>query len=541
MNSSALETSVGIVTINAQYAHTHPGIRILRNIAHDLGLSDAWIQEFTLSDPVWKMAEIIAKRKPKILGISISIWNRDASLMLARRIKSILPNTRIVAGGPEVWFEAGPLEGIDAIIPGEAEQAWHKILCHEFSLQEEKPAEIVEPYRDIDLAQIKGRMVYLETSRGCPFQCAFCQSGRKDARHKQWGQSSPATLAETVAKLTQAGAHTIKFLDRTFNAQAEKALAYFKALAAVDKAVCHFEICAELLDDDTLAFLGSLPPGKFQFEIGVQSLNPQTLKSIGRRTDTHLLMEKLRALLSLKTVHVHADLIWGLPHDTLPTIVEAFNTLYSLGLDELQLGFLKFLRGAPLNKHRNTYGYTVEPSPPYEALSHKDLSGEEFLQLRRVEYVFNRFHNSKRFPRTLPYLLKSENLTPYALFEKIANTFSEKNLFIPALTTEKQCEILHSIFKENPLLLDHMRLDYTCSQKVFTLPKILSTPGIKIPPAQQKRDTHTLHIALEHQLETQTQEIQNIQKTAIYKITHHHSVGYYNNVTIEEMSNISEK
>ncbi len=308
----------------------------------------------------------------------------------------------------------------------------------------------------------------------------------------------------------------------------------------VDKAVCHFEICAELLDDNTLAFLKTVLPGKFQFEIGVQSLNPETLKSIGRRADTPLLIEKIRSLLAIKTVHIHADLIWGLPLETHSSIVEGFNTLYELGLDELQLGFLKFLRGAPLDKHKHIFGYAVEPSPPYEALSHNHLSGEELLALREVEYVFNRFHNSKRFSRTLPYLLRSEKLTPFALFEKIANHFSENNLFLPALTTEKQCEILKNIFFNNPLIADHMRLDYTCSQKVFTLPKTLSVPGEKLPPAQQKRDSHTIHIALEHAFDTKTFQFQENPKRGVYKITHHSSVGYYTDVTIEEVCGAKE-
>ncbi len=546
------QTSVGIVTINAQYAHTHPGIRILRNIAHDCGLSDAWIREFTLADPVWKMTEMIVAQNPKILGISISIWNRTSSLALARRVKSILPNTLIIAGGPEVWFEPGTLEGIDSIIPGDGEKAWLKTLQREFnisykcsnynSISTSNISNILEPippYRECDFPDIKGRMVYLETSRGCPFRCAFCHSGRADVPYQEWFPGTCADLANTVATLTQHGAHTIKFLDRTFNANTARALQYFRELAKVDKAVCHFEICAELLDNDTLDFLATVPPGKFQFEIGIQSLNIETLKAIGRRTDTHLLLEKLRRLVDLKTVHVHADLIWGLPQDTQKTIVNTFNTLHDFGFDELQLGFLKFLRGTTLANEKEKYGYTMEPDPPYEALSHKNLSSREFLDLHKVEYVFNRFHNSKRFPRTIRYLMRSENFTPFAFFEKIAQEFAAQNWFLPALTIEKQCEILHTIFGENKLLLDYLRLDYTCSQKVFTLPKLLTFPHTKTsqtkaPPVKLERGEHCIFVVFEHTLDLEKMEFLQERNPAVHKITHRAKSGYFSDICVEK-------
>jgi radical SAM superfamily enzyme YgiQ (UPF0313 family) len=531
---------VGIVTINAQYAHTHPGIRILRNIAHDAGLTDAWICEFTTSDPVWKMAEVIAQKKPVLLGISISIWNKESSLALARRVKAVLPNTRIIAGGPEVWFEPGTLEGIDAVLPGDAECAWFETLQREFNLTNAAFTECVEPYRECDFPHVKGRMVYLETSRGCPFQCAFCMSGRKDARYKTWTPSDANHMAQTVATLTQAGAHTIKFLDRTFNAEPARALAYFQSLAHVENAVCHFEICAELLDEETMRFLSTIPPGKFQFEVGIQSLNAPTLKAIGRRADTALLLEKLRALLQLKTVHVHADLIWGLPLESMATLKDSFNTLHNFGFDELQLGFLKFLRGAPISQDKQKYGYKVEPTSPYEALAHELLSGAEFMKLKAIEYVFNRFHNTKRFQYTIPYLLKSESLTPFQFYEKLAETFSEKQIFIPALTVEKQCEILLSIFSKNELLLDHLRLDYTVSQKVFTLPRILAIPNAKAPIARQTKEKHIMCVVFEHAFDPQKMAFSQERKTTAYQVTHAEKSGYYSRVAVEKISSSGE-
>lgn len=533
---STNKTSVGIVTINAQYAHTHPGIRILRNIAHDIGLSDAWIEEFTLADPVWKMAEVIARKSPKVLGISISIWNKESSIALARKLKSILPNVRIVAGGPETWFYPGTLEGVDCTIPHEGELAWQELLCKEFSLPAFAPPCVVEAYRDCDLSHVKGRMVYLETSRGCPFRCAFCQSGRKDAQLKTWAAGNSQHLAQTVDKLTKAGAHTIKFLDRTFNAHPALALEYFKALASVENAVCHFEICAELLNDETLNYLSSVPAGKFQFEIGVQSLHESTLQAIGRRTDTPLLLEKLRALATIKTVHVHADLIWGLPFDTFDSIVQGFNILYSLNLDELQLGFLKFLRGAPLESQTEQHKYRFDSNAPYEVLSHKNLSGNEILELKKVEFVFNRFHNSKRFPRTISYLMLSRKLSPFEFFSRIAAAFSERNLFLPALTIEKQCEVLLNIFHDDNLLKDYLRLDYTLSQKVFTLPRTLMLPNAKPPTAKQERGEHSICVVFEHDFNIENLYFSGELKTAVYKVTHRMSSGYFADVSIEPVT-----
>ncbi len=531
------ETSVGIVAINAQFVHTSPAIRILRNIANDLGIADAWILECNISDPPWKICERIVARKPAILGLSIYLWNRSIMLTLAARIKAMLPQTFIVAGGPEVSFDSQPLPGVDLVIRGNAEIPWKQLLIEKFAIADNKEPHIdvlpiMPAYRDIDLRTLGNRMVYLETSRGCPFRCAFCLSGRKDSCLEPWLNGTPQDLANEVQKLAAAGVKTVKFLDRTFNADPQRALKLFRVLAPIEGIMCHFEMCAELLDTNTINFLASAPKGKFQFEIGIQSLCSNTLRAIGRRTDTPLLIEKLKDLLALGTVHIHADLIWGLPEENIESCIEGFNTLYEMNFDELQLGFLKLLKGAPLSENHERWNYAFDVEAPYEVICHKHLSALHLLQLKKIEYVFNRFHNSKRFTHTIRHLRQSESLSPFRFFSIVADYFAANNLFLPALTIEKQCETLMAIFPNNELLTDYLRLDYTTSQRVFTLPRSLSLPHHKSISVKGAKNEHALEVPFEHELNCENLLFSDKYDPKVYRVSRFENTGYFTSVSV---------
>lgn len=531
------ETTVGIVAVNAQFVHTAPAIRILRNIAHDLGLADAWILECNISDPIWKICERIIAKRPAVLGLSIYIWNRTIMFTIAARIKAMLPQTLIVAGGPEVSFDSGLIPGVDVIIRGNAEIPWRQLLVDKFGFIKNNEKDlsvekVIQAYRDVDLCSLGNRMVYLETSRGCPFRCAFCLSGRKDACLQPWHIGTAQDLANRVRTFATAGVKTVKFLDRTFNADPKRALEMFQVLEPIDGIMCHFEICAEILDTDTINFLASAAKGRFQFEIGIQSLCQNTLRAIGRRSDTPLLLEKLRTLLSLGTVHIHADLIWGLPEENLASCIRGFNTLYEFNFDELQLGFLKLLKGSPISEYPEHWNYTFDTNPPYEVICHRDLSALEVLQLKKVEYVFNRFHNSKRFTRTIRHLLQSECLSPFQFFSIIAEYFADNNLFLPALTIERQCEALLAIFPNNALLTDYLRLDYTTSQRVFTLPRSLALPFHKSIAIKGEKHEHVLEVPFEHELNCHDLTFSAETKPKVYRVSRLENSGYFTHVAI---------
>jgi hypothetical protein len=481
-------TSVLAVCLNATFVHTSASVRILRNMARDrLGLS-ALALEFSLGEPAWKMAESILVHEPRVVGFSIYIWNREASLALISRLRRMAPDLLIVVGGPEVWFESSLPPDVDVLVRGEGEELWLQLLQRFFAgervsgtiLGDADANEVLPPrldtYRAEDAGKLRGRLAYLETSRGCPFRCAFCLSGRAACRLRFASESEGERLLEVVLWLREQGVRTIKFLDRTFNANPARALALWNVLAPVSGMGFHFEVEAALLDGPALAFLASVPPGRFQFEIGVQSTRPETLRSIGRREDVESVLERLTELAVSGRIHVHADLIWGLPGDDMASIIDGFNRLFATGVHELQLGFLKLLPGAPLGQTVRSSAYRFDPRPPYEVLVSDALSASELRALHCLEQVFNLYSNSKRFVRSLRYLLEVEGSQPFALFSLIADHFRSRGYWAVSLGVEQQIDILLELFPAAELLADYLLLDYVCSQNVFTIPKRLKNP-----------------------------------------------------------------
>ena len=407
----------------------------------------ASVVEGTINEPPENVLNRIAERHPDVVGFCCYIWNITAVKALIERLRRLLPQVTIVVGGPEVSYCAQEVlhtcPAVDFVISGEGEKpfalllsALHRktdiadipgisyrqgkgmVVGTSYVTNELPPSPYVPEYFEA----LGGRIAYLETSRGCPFSCAFCLSGRCGSVRYYPGERAEQELL----LLANSGAKTIKLVDRTFNANRERALGLLRFILAhygeeIPTDVCfHFEIGGDLLDEETITVLSEAPAGLFQLEIGIQSFYEPTLSAICRKTDTKRLENNIRKLLACDTVSVHIDLIAGLPKETAEIFAESFNRAYNLQPHMLQLGFLKLLYGAPMREKRKDYPCTFSPVAPYEVISTPWITAEELLHLHCVEEVLERLYNSGRFRRTLRYLQKVTNDTPFALFSRLA-------------------------------------------------------------------------------------------------------------------------
>jgi len=476
--------SIGIITINAKYIHSSLSLRYLRNAARAAGHTDVWIQEFALGQPIWKISAEILKKKPKVLGIGIYIWNRAQSFELIERIKKQAPEIEIIIGGPEVSFDA-PLTGekpLYTLISGEGEKKWVEVLEH-LQQQKQPSPETVQrwasygedlpsleiPYFEEDLPELKNRIVYLETSRGCPYLCSFCLSALdRTVRYFNDDQTE-----QQIEFLLSGGVQQIKFVDRTFNLKPQRMKELIERLSKFQGASFHFEVVGDILTTELTDFLKTVPDGMFQFEIGIQTTTEEVQTTIQRKQNNEKLFTNLRRLIEMGTVHLHCDLIFGLPGETLTEILQSFEKIAKLKPHELQLGFLKFLPGAPVRKEIEEHQYQYQSSPPYEFISHKNLSATETLYLKNFAEIFELFYNSKRFTFSLNHLTATRSMVD--IIDSLLTHMESRNQLMTPHSLENQYKIFHETFDigKDILSFDLLRLDYLFAQRVFRLPVFL--------------------------------------------------------------------
>ena len=487
------------MTLNAKYVHVALSLRYLRNAARRAGFRNVWLREFTIQAPLWKMAAELSVLRPEVLGFSIYIWNREQTLALIELVKKQQPSITVVIGGPEVSFEHGsPSPYVDEVIAGEGELKWVELLqiraaggypdaatrarWAEYGTQ--LPALEQLPYLEEDYADLEHRLVYLETSRGCPFTCSFCLS----ALDKQVRFFPEEPVRGAVRELIERGARRIKFLDRTFNLGRGRVLRLFRWLAGFPAVQFHFEVVGDLLNEELLAFLDQAPRGMFQFEVGIQTADPEVHTRIERKQNMEKLFAAIRRLREAGRVHLHADLIWGLPGETQESIRASFETVLALRPHELQLGFLKFLPGAPIRRLIGEHGYVFQDRPPYELISHHELSAEAVLELKRFTEVFDLYYNSQKFQFTLGRL--SAAVAPWELFGRLADHFRDHGLLLPAHGLESLTEILLAVAEEwlpRSELLDLLKLDYVINHRARRVPAFLKGDPLRMAPALRAR------------------------------------------------------
>ncbi len=504
--------SIGLITLNAKYIQTALSLRYLRNAARIAGFQNVWIREYVINQPVWKIAAEIHQLRPDILGVSIYIWNRAQSFELIERLKKQNPELEVVIGGPEVSFEK-ELSDQYTTISGEGESKWVEFLQYQ-QRNETIPKnaldrwntygvdlpELVPPYAAEDYPLLKNRIAYIETSRGCPYLCSFCLS----ALDKKVRYFDGEAMRGQIEQLVTAEARRIKFVDRTFNLKPAQMQELMQWLTRFKGASFHFEVVGDILTPGMLDFFATVPEGMFQFEIGVQTTDDATQNSIQRRQNNTKLFSAISELGRQNKIHCHCDLIFGLPGESLSDMLKSFEEVLALKPQELQLGFLKFLPGAPINEVSEKHGYQFQSTPPYELISNDDLSAGELIYLKKFTEVFDLFYNSKRFRFSLDHLFKT--WTPVKLFDHLLKFMEERDLLFLSHSLESQYKILFEAFSLGDRILDFdlLKLDYLFAQRVFHLPKFLITrPGENgtLRPKTWRNDRKSLLVHFHHQIE----------------------------------------
>ena len=430
---------VVLCALNSKYIHTNLAVRYIKAYAdaHSMN-TECVIAEDTVNGNINETAEKILLHKPDAVAFSCYIWNVTHMLTLCKLVKSANPDITVILGGPEVSFNPSDyvaLDYVDYVVCGDGEKPMTALfdtlavggeipenmgICCKNVIQnpycEKKLSEIESPYTDEYLQTVKGRIAYMESTRGCPFSCAFCLSGAdKGVRY-----FDDDYIKTAIIRLWNSGAKTAKFIDRTFNAKKEHCDMIISFILDnyenMPKMCFHFEIAADILADSTMRLLSKAPKGLFQIEAGLQSFNHHTLEAVSRKTDTDKICENVKKLVSFGNIHTHIDLIAGLPYEDYESFKDSFNKAYSVGAHMLQLGFLKLLHGSRLRSEAQKHGFLYSENAPYEIISTNWVTAEEMVKLREVEDANEKIANSGRFKRALEYVLSVSGLTPFDLF-----------------------------------------------------------------------------------------------------------------------------
>lgn len=492
------KNKVVFAALSAKYVHATLAPWCLASATNKYEPSfDVDVCEGTINEPETVILQKILSRQPFAVGISCYIWNIEKTLNLAKLIKQEAPQTIVILGGPEVSMHSEEVLRqnlfIDFICEGEGEENVPKLLAalwqnlqptidgvaylkdEKFFCLPQKPLESQppSPYTQKFFDALNGRIVYMETSRGCPYSCAFCLSGK--CGKARWFSLEQAF--SDILLLIKNGVKTIKFVDRTFNANIKHANQILNFILQnygdkITAGTCfHFEIAGDILTEETFKILEKLPPAAVQLEIGLQSFNEKTLEAVNRKTNTQNLISNIKRLVNMQNMHIHIDLIAGLPFEDLPSFKQSFNTAYFLNANMLQLGFLKLLHGAAMREDTQKYPCVFNQIPPYEIISNPWLTMQDFDTIKKAEDSLERLYNSARFLNTLNYVLEKTNLTPFEIFENVPKAPLKTSL-------EEYTSIIFEHFKtlngiNEACLRDEMALDFLAFNKTGMLAKAL--------------------------------------------------------------------
>ncbi|MEZ5536590.1 MAG: radical SAM protein [Thiolinea sp.] len=414
-------------TLNARYSHASLGLRYLYSNLGELQTRTT-IKEFTISMRETDIVEQLLDKHPKILGFGVYIWNISETTRVVQLLKSVAPSIKIVLGGPEISYEHAHqtiTSLADHVITGQGEHSFRQ-LCEQL-LNSQRPLnkvisginvslhQLTLPYTAYTDEDLRNRFIYVEASRGCPFKCEFCLSALDKTAY-------PFELDRFLGEmdqLWQRGLRNFKFVDRTFNLKVANTLRIldFFLQRLDDKTFLHFELIPDHLPDALKERITRFPPGSLQFEIGIQSFNPEVQQLISRKQDNEKSKANLHWLRTQTTAHLHTDLIFGLPGEDLDSFAQGFDTLVALKPHEIQVGILKRLRGTPIIRHTETFQMVYNPQPPYNILQTDRISYKTLQQMNRFARYWDMIGNSGRFEQTLPLLLGDE---PFARFWQLS-------------------------------------------------------------------------------------------------------------------------
>ena len=461
-----------LAACNAKYIHSNPAVYDLK--AYAAAYKDSvQIKEFTINQPKDEIMKEIYRSGADVVCFSCYIWNISFVRELIRDLKKILPDTAFWAGGPEVSFHAKDfledMPQVTGIMKGEGEETFLALAGYYLEgkgrLEEisgivfRKENEIVDNgFREpVDLDRIpfiyenpeniENRIIYYESSRGCPFSCSYCLS----SIDRKLRFRSLSLVKKELQFFLDHRVPQVKFVDRTFNCRHEHAMEIWKYILEHDNGVTnfHFEVSADLFREDELELIGRMRPGLIQLEIGVQSANPETLEAVHRKTDLEKLRRNVEKIRSFHSVHQHLDLIAGLPCEDYESFRRSFNFVYSMKPDQLQLGFLKVLKGSLMEEKAREYGITCKSLEPYEVLSTRWISYEEILKLKTVESMVEVYYNSGQFQYTLNWLTGFWE-DAFSFYEDLGRFYERKGYEELSHSRIRRYEILLEFLHEKP-------------------------------------------------------------------------------------------
>ena len=444
-----------LIAVNAKYIHSNLAVYCLRSYAAKLGIRTELV-EYTINHRQEDILEDIYRRKPDVAAFSCYIWNLEYIRELIADLHKILQDTEIWAGGPEVYYDTEEflrsMPQMRGVMKGEGEKTFARLAklyieygkdafshldgCRGIVWRDEKnklrdngAAELMTldevPFVYEDLTPFDHRILYYESSRGCPFSCSYCLSSiDKRVRFR-----SMELVERELQFFLDHQVPQVKFVDRTFNCSHRHAMAIWNYIKEHDNGVTnfHFEIAADLLNEEELALLSELRPGLAQLEIGVQSTNPDTIREIDRVMDFEKVSRCVRQVAAAGNIHQHLDLIAGLPFENFDSFIKSFNDVYRLKPEQLQLGFLKVLKGSKMHRRAADYGIVYRDRPMYEVLFSKWISYEEIGILKAVEEMVEVYYNSRQFAHTMD-ALEEAFVHPFAMYRTLARYYNRKDL-----------------------------------------------------------------------------------------------------------------
>jgi radical SAM superfamily enzyme YgiQ (UPF0313 family) len=508
-----------LATLNARYTHSSLALAYLQAACRD----PRWElikREFTINDKLPGVLAEIYRIRPQVLCLSSYIWNIRQIVELCNDYRQLDPNCIMVLGGPEVSFDSRQFlaehPAIDIIVRGEGELTLKKLLLHiyegrsyaelkgiSFRDQEQVRVNDAAPLIDDisawprpysgDMSFYQNKLVYYETSRGCPFNCSYCISSTiKGVRFLPLER-----VQEDLSFLIRHRVNKIKFVDRTFNSHEKRALAIMQyildEIGEERTTSFHFEICADLLSEAALAFLEQVPPGVFDFEIGVQSTCPLTLKAINRLNDWEKLACNVKKIKSYGNIHLHLDLIAGLPYEDYQRFGQSFNQVFELQADVIQLGFLKLLKGSPIYQEKDRYGYKFQRLAPYQVLANNYMDYQDLCRLQDIEELVEHYYNSGIFTKSLDYLVNRvylgnafKALEDFSLYWRRQGWYerpqARDSLYISLACFVKEKHPAHFEWAN-----EWFKYDYLLNNRVYKVPDAL--PRYKPEEARQKMDS----------------------------------------------------
>ena len=488
-----------LVACNAKYIHSNLAVYDLQAYASDYA-DHIVLKEYTINQQKDDIMRDIYLEHPDVVCVSCYIWNLSFVKELMADLIKILPGADFWAGGPEVSYDAEKFltenSEFKGVMVGEGEETFKELAGH---YVEKNPQNLKNMtgicYRDgdqiihngwrqimdlssipfiyKDLSEFKNRIIYYESSRGCPFSCSYCLS----SIDKKLRFRDTETVKKELQFFIDNKVPQVKFVDRTFNCKHDHAMAIWKYINEHDNGVTnfHFEISADLLREEELQEMSTMRPGLIQLEIGVQSTNPDTIKAIHRTMDFEKLKGIVDRIHSFGNIHQHLDLIAGLPYEDYDSFRHSFNDVYALKPQQLQLGFLKVLKGSHMMEMCKEYGIVYKTQEPYEVLSTKWLDYDHVLKLKTVENMVEVYYNSGQFQNTLEYL---ENFFPdaFSIYERLGSFYMEKGYGDVSHTRMRRYEILLEFLEDVP----EISVDQVKDQMVYDLylrENLKSRPG----------------------------------------------------------------